>query len=273
MIRRTIAVYVNSSKASDNRTVVASHIASEMNATLIGMSCEYISANAFANGHVSNRLLELEYERVSSVLESREKKFRELVGSKNIRLNWRQNNDYPLKSTIDQLRAVDLFIIGSDATIALEHRLNPPTVVMHAGRPVLYIPDQAVSASLKNVVIAWKDARESRRAIFDSIPYLQKAENILLLGVCEDLQSRSDVFDSISDVSQYLSSHNLICELKVIRGSKQPVGDEIISVANKFGADLIVAGAYGQSQVGEWIFGGVTETLLNNSPVACMFSH
>ena len=38
-------------------------------------------------------------------------------------------------------------------------------------------------------------------------------------------------------------------------------------------ADLIVAGAYGHTRLGEWIFGGVTNELLASSPVCCMLSH
>jgi len=36
---------------------------------------------------------------------------------------------------------------------------------------------------------------------------------------------------------------------------------------------LIVAGAYGHSRLGEWVFGGVTRQLLAQSSVCCVFSH
>ena len=38
-------------------------------------------------------------------------------------------------------------------------------------------------------------------------------------------------------------------------------------------ADLIVAGAYGHSRLGEWMFGGVTQELLAKSQLCCLFSH
>jgi nucleotide-binding universal stress UspA family protein len=37
--------------------------------------------------------------------------------------------------------------------------------------------------------------------------------------------------------------------------------------------DLIVAGGYGHTRLGEWIFGGVTHDLLTGSPVCCLLSH
>jgi nucleotide-binding universal stress UspA family protein len=38
-------------------------------------------------------------------------------------------------------------------------------------------------------------------------------------------------------------------------------------------ADLLVAGAYGHSRLGEWIFGGVTRDILASSPLCCLMSH
>jgi nucleotide-binding universal stress UspA family protein len=37
--------------------------------------------------------------------------------------------------------------------------------------------------------------------------------------------------------------------------------------------DLLVAGAYGHSRLGEWVFGGVTRELLAESPVCGLFLH
>jgi nucleotide-binding universal stress UspA family protein len=55
--------------------------------------------------------------------------------------------------------------------------------------------------------------------------------------------------------------------------SKGSVADELIRIAKAEGADLIVAGAYGHSRLGEWVFGGVTRDLLASSPVCCLMAH
>ena len=39
------------------------------------------------------------------------------------------------------------------------------------------------------------------------------------------------------------------------------------------GADLIVAGGYGHSRLGEWVFGGVTDALLRQTARCVLFSH
>ena len=63
-----------------------------------------------------------------------------------------------------------------------------------------------------------------------------------------------------------------MAEAKVVE-HPHPDGFQILRQANLEGADLIVAGAYGHSRLGEWIFGGVTQELLASSPVCCMLSH
>ncbi len=34
-----------------------------------------------------------------------------------------------------------------------------------------------------------------------------------------------------------------------------------------------IAGAYGHSRLGEWVFGGITRELLAKSPICCLLSH
>ena len=41
----------------------------------------------------------------------------------------------------------------------------------------------------------------------------------------------------------------------------------------QYGANLIVAGAYGHTRLREWVFGGFTHDLLRHSPVCALFAH
>jgi nucleotide-binding universal stress UspA family protein len=48
---------------------------------------------------------------------------------------------------------------------------------------------------------------------------------------------------------------------------------QLIRLAKEQDADLIVTGAYGHSRLGEWIFGGMTQGLLDQAPCCLMMSH
>lgn len=95
----------------------------------------------------------------------------------------------------------------------------------------------------------------------------------MLLGICEEAQTQQEVYEALSDVSSYLLGHEITVELKIAHSGKHSVEEVLLLQAKQYDADIIVAGAYGRSQIGEWIFGGVTETLLNQPPCACLLSH
>jgi nucleotide-binding universal stress UspA family protein len=50
------------------------------------------------------------------------------------------------------------------------------------------------------------------------------------------------------------------------------VGRLLLSQAAAFGADLVVMGAYGQSYLSEWMFGGVTRTVLREAGLPVLMS-
>jgi nucleotide-binding universal stress UspA family protein len=53
---------------------------------------------------------------------------------------------------------------------------------------------------------------------------------------------------------------------------KKKVGHLLLSQAATFGADLLVMGAYGHSQLREWMFGSVTRTVLREAGLPVLMS-
>ena len=62
---------------------------------------------------------------------------------------------------------------------------DPGVILLRAGRPVLLVPDTVAPLQLRRVVVAWKDTRECRRAVRDALPFLQRAKEVLLVGIGE----------------------------------------------------------------------------------------
>ena len=58
-----------------------------------------------------------------------------------------------------------------------------------------------------------------------------------------------------------------------VRPAEVTVIDALLRAIEDENIDLIVAGAYGHSRLGEWVFGGVTRELLAESPICCLLSH
>jgi nucleotide-binding universal stress UspA family protein len=172
-----------------------------------------------------------------------------------------------------EARAADLIIVGARHTGHSVHDLvDPGVILLRAGRPVLVVPETVAPLQLCRVLVAWKDTRECRRAVRDALPFLQQAKEVLLLGIGEG-ESESNAKRTLSDVAAYLLRHGVAAVHQVWRPARGPVAAELLRHVQDEKADLIVAGGYGHSRVGEWVFGGVTHELLASSPVCCVLSH
>jgi nucleotide-binding universal stress UspA family protein len=67
--------------------------------------------------------------------------------------------------------------------------------------------------------------------------------------------------------STYLSRHGVTSELHARPVSDKPVEAVIKETAEVMGAGYIVMGGYGHSRAREFLFGGVTRTLLQECPI------
>ncbi len=136
----------------------------------------------------------------------------------------------------------------------------------------MVVPEIIHPLALRRVMVAWKDTRECRRAVRDALPLLQQAKEVLIVGIGEDAAARK-AKKTLSDITSYLVRHQVIVADEIWRRARGPVETELLQLVRDENADLIVAGGYGHSRLGEWIFGGVTHELLGASPVCCMLSH
>ena len=197
--------------------------------------------------------------------------FRATAGSAPAALEWRSAPDFPDRFVVRESRAADLVVIGQTSA-KLPGWLDPGGFLLRAGRPILVVPTAVASLGPRRVVVAWKETREARRALADAVPILQLAESILVVEVC-DWGAEDGVLHRLRDVSRFLTQHRVANVTERVLLQAAIAGDVLTRFAQEVQADLIVAGAYGHSRLGEWMFGGVTLDLLTRSQICCMFSH
>jgi nucleotide-binding universal stress UspA family protein len=101
---------------------------------------------------------------------------------------------------------------------------------------------------------------------------LQRAGEVMVAEVAET--APEEVAEKgLDDVANYLKRHGVGVTAKVFLRRDGTIASEIIRFAQREKSDLLVAGAYGHSRLGEWVFGGVTRDLLERSPICCLFAH
>jgi nucleotide-binding universal stress UspA family protein len=121
----------------------------------------------------------------------------------------------------------------------------------------------------KTVLVAWKDTREARRAVADALPFLAKANEVVVATI--DTSRDESIRDSLDDVAAFLGHHGIKARTELIAGEAD--GDRLLTFARSIHADLIVSGAYGHSRLREWAFGGVTRTLIEESGISRFMSY
>jgi nucleotide-binding universal stress UspA family protein len=269
----TMMVHIDVERDCEQRVQLALALADRFQAALIGVAGLALRP-AFAAGGVIlyHEPTEHECRAVSARLDDMGRRFR-AQGQHLRQVEWRSALELPYELVARETRAADLIIVGARHTGGnVQDLADPGVILLRAGRPVLVVPNTVAPLQLRRVVVAWKDTRECRRAVHDALPFLQHAKEILLVGVGEG-ESESIAKRSLSDVAGYLLRHRVAAAREVWRQARGPVAAELLHLVQDEKADLVVAGGYGHSRLGEWIFGGVTHEFLASSPVCCMLSH
>ncbi len=266
-------VHVDVDGSSDGRIRLAANLADRYAATLIGISAHMLPPYPAEGAYfVTPEFVAEERRDIVASLKRAEEAFRAAVGADR-KIEWRSDIDLPDDYLAAQARAADLVIIGRDPLNRGTGRaIDPGAAVLRAGRPVLVVPPGIDALKAQRVVVGWKDGREARRAIRDSLPLLREAKSVAVVEICDkdmEVAGRRNV----DDVARYLERHHVPVGSAVAAHVDTSAARELIRMAAAEDADLIVVGGYGHSRLGEWIFGGVTRDLMTSSPICCLMAN
>jgi nucleotide-binding universal stress UspA family protein len=151
-------------------------------------------------------------------------------------------------------------------------QVNPSDLVLQVGRPLLVVPESCNWLDVRSVLVAWKDTAESRRAVSDALPLLQKSTDVTIVEVVEDEADRAAALLRLEDVAAWLSRHGVQASRQV-PGQCGDAATQLERIASEVGAGVVIAGAYGRSRLSEWILGGVTRRLINPPNRCSLLSH
>jgi nucleotide-binding universal stress UspA family protein len=267
-----VMVHVDVDGELDGRVNVAADLADRFDAHLIGIA-GWAPMSVFPAGAELSNPAPTEMQDMKAALDLKGKQFCAAVGTNGRHAEWRSVLDFPTEVVTREARAADLVIIGNARESRDPFRaLDPGSVLLNAGRPVLVVPKSVTSLSPKRVAIAWRDVREARRAVQDALPFLQKAETVVIVEVSDE-GGGDQASHHIKDVANYLARHRIEIISERVRPADVTATNSLLRLIEDENINLIVAGAYGHSRLGEWVFGGVTRDLMAESPICCLFSH
>lgn len=117
-------------------------------------------------------------------------------------------------------------------------------------------------------LVGWNGSYEAANALRAAVPLLKLASEVRVVRVEEE---KKEQFPSTAAL-EYLSRHGIHAELVVLPPRAAGAAEQLVDEAIVEGASYIVMGGYSHSRAGEFLFGGVTRSLLQSSPVALLLA-
>jgi nucleotide-binding universal stress UspA family protein len=264
---KTVMVSLALDRPNDASLAVAGDIAERFGARVVGVAASDIRAPLyFGEGDFAQKLLDEETAAIKRRLSELEAEFTGAVQKRAKSVEWRSTRGLPGPYMLQQARAADLLVVGARAETMVDPgvAVDPGDLLMQAGRPVLVVPSEVRWLDLRSVLVAWKDVREARRAVWDALPILAAAKEVVIAEIPERDSHRAEALSHVADVAAWLRSHGIVAST-VVPETTAGVTEQLEKIAADVGAGAVVAGAYGHSRLREWILSGVTRHLATES--------
>jgi nucleotide-binding universal stress UspA family protein len=264
---KTVMVSLALDRPNDACLRVAGDIAERFGARVIGVAASDLRPPMyFADGDFAQKLLDEEAAAIERRLSELETEFRASVERRATAVEWRSARSLPVPYILQQARAADILVIGARPETLVDPSAapDPSDLLMQAGRPLIGVSPTAEWLDLRSVLIAWKDVREARRAVFDALPILAAAKEVTIAEITEQDGRHADALSHVGDVAAWLRGHGIAANT-VVPEKAGSVTAQLESIAAHVGAGAVIAGAYGHSRFREWVLSGVTRHLATES--------
>ena len=264
---KTVMVGLALDRPNDACLAVAGDIAERFGARIVGVAASDLRPPMyFAEGDFAQKLLDEEAAAIQKRLSELEAEFRASVEKRATSVAWRSARALPVPYMLQQARAADIIVVGARTGTMVDPYAapDPSDLVMQAGRPLIVVPSTVEWLDLRSVLVAWKDVREARRAVFDALPILAAAKEVTIAEIPEQDGRRAEALAHVADVAAWLRSHGITANT-VVPEKAGGVTGQLENIAANIGAGAVIAGAYGHSRLREWVLSGVTRHLATES--------
>jgi nucleotide-binding universal stress UspA family protein len=269
---KTVMVSLALDRPNDACLAVAGDIAERFEAKVVGIAASELRPPLyFAEGEYAQELIDQEGTAIRKRLSELEAEFRTSVQKRAKSAEWRSDLTLSTPHVAQEAGAADVIVVGARAEAIVDPcaAVDPDGLVMQAGRPLVIVPPTVQWLDLRSVLVAWKDVREARRAVFDALPFLAAANDVTIAEIPEEGTHHSDALSHVEDVAAWLLAHGIVAST-VVPEAKAKAAEQLDEIAANVGAGVVIAGAYGHSRFQEWVLGGVTRHLATE-PRRCSF--
>jgi len=184
--------------------------------------------------------------------------------------NWNDHPGTEAEVVTREAANADFTVISQ----AIHHRAeggpSAVTAAIFKARAAVVIVPKIKSETLGNhVAIAWKDSEQARNAIRAALPLLHKAYQVtILVGAEHGGEAPPPV-----EISHSTTAGGTGAALHHFSLEGQSIGEALLREAKKIGADLLVMGAYSHPRIEEFLLGGASREVLQNTKIPILMHH
>jgi nucleotide-binding universal stress UspA family protein len=276
---RTILLHVQDEPALDHRIEAALALARACSAHL---SCihvvpiqAYVAFDSFGGLFVMNDVIRNIDEQAATLRSRIEDKLR----SEDVSWDYEELTGDVATSIVKRAALADLVVVGREPCREdfAGSAVGLIGDVMSRSRTPLFIasddprPVDPTGAAL----IAWDGSYEAANAVRASVGLMKLASSVHILQIKED--AKDEAFPN-TRLLEYLSRHGVHADYSVIEAGvdvhdQAVISDTLAARARILRAAYLVMGGYNHSRVGEFVFGGVTRTMLAEAPLPILIAH
>lgn len=175
---------------------------------------------------------------------------------------------------VESARAADLVIMAhaDEKADRYDQRGVQRAVIQQSGRPVIVLPLGYDGSEIgKKIVLGWSDTREAARAAHDLLMVADPGAEITVLRVERDASDEMDDSDLL-DLSSALARHGLKVNVRHLPRSGHGIAEVMMKCAFEEGAGLVVTGAFGHSNMYDFVVGATSHSLLRDAKLPVLFS-
>lgn len=265
MAFKTIMVQLDVDAIAAPRMAMAWDLAQRLEADLIGFCAAepHFVLPTGTDDQAATHALWCQVEEIEGRLGCLREEFLSIVNGSN-RASWRGEVGNPTRQLALNARAADLIVTGSptaDLLVDRHRMLDPASLILAAGRPILVASDPLAPIKAESILIAWNDTREARRAVVDAMPFLITAKDVVIATVDN---GNTGPRENAADVELFLTRHGVNARSEILDARRSEPAEILLQIGQDIAADLIVLGGYGHSRVLERTFGGVTRSVLRS---------
>ncbi len=276
---RDLIVHLEGNKEDKVRLAYAELLAVRHDAFITGLFSNIVPDNVYSAGYGSMLAAQSASQMQETAMKNgdkAEKKLKKMLDKLSAKTELRRLDvsfSIAPQKVSAETRTSDLMI----ATRPYNHHSAAPelleAVLFNSGRAVFFAPPAIMpNGEIDHCVVAWRNTRESSRAVSQAMPILTKAKKVTIALIAEEGSKEFEKAMPGADIARHLDRHGVNVQIRQITEWSNPA-EALLNEMARIDGKLLVMGGYGHSRFRELVLGGVTRDVLKNSEFPVLMSH